>query len=64
MSAEIIQFIPRPNHDREQTDFPAIAFRSVARPGDLTMDHVDTSPCEYLWPEPDEAWTSNAKNHD
>ena len=28
MSAEIIQFIPRPGHDSEETDFPAIAFRS------------------------------------
>jgi hypothetical protein len=51
MSAEIIQFIPRPNHHREQTDFPTIAFRSVAPRDDLTMDHVDTSPCEYVWPE-------------
>ncbi len=55
MSAEIIQFIPRPNHDRETTDFPTIAFHSAARPDDLTMDHVDTSPCEIVWPEPDEA---------
>jgi hypothetical protein len=54
MSAEIIQFIPRPNHGREANDFPTIAFRSAARPDDLTMDHADT-PCEFFWPEPDEA---------
>jgi hypothetical protein len=29
MMAEIIQFIPRPRRDREQTDFPTIAFRAV-----------------------------------
>jgi hypothetical protein len=51
VSAEIIQFIPRPNHHREQTDFPTIAFRSVASPDDLTMNHVDTSPCEYVGPD-------------
>jgi hypothetical protein len=54
MSAEIIQFVPRPHRNREPTDFPTIAFRSVLRPDDLTMDHVDTAPCEYLRPEPDE----------
>ena len=50
MSAEIIQFIPRPKCDREQTDFPTIAFRS-ALPDDLTMDHADTAPCEYIRPD-------------
>ena len=29
MSADIIQFIPRPKHRREATDFPTIAFRSA-----------------------------------
>jgi len=48
MSAEIIQFVSRPKHNREQTDFPTIAFRSVIRPDDLTMDHVDTSPREDI----------------
>ena len=42
MSAEIIQFIPRPRHDSEQTDFPTIAFRSVVR--DLATDRVDAAP--------------------
>ena len=49
MSAEIIQFIPRPRHDQEQTDFPTIAFRSVVH--DFARDHVDTAPCEYVEPE-------------
>jgi hypothetical protein len=51
VTAEIIQFIPRPKHDREQTDFPTIAFRSARPPGDLVMDHADTAPCEYVRPE-------------
>ena len=43
MSAEIIQFIPRPGRDDAPTDFPTIAFRSVAQdpavdPGDATAD--------------------------
>lgn len=46
MSAEIIQFIPRPRHEREQTDFPAIAFRSALL--DPDTDRVDTAPSEYL----------------
>ncbi len=51
MSAEIIRFIRGPKPDRELSDFPTIAFRSAARPDDLAMDHVDTAPCEYLWPD-------------
>ena len=31
MSAEIIQFIPRPGRDDAPTDFPTIAFRSAGR---------------------------------
>jgi hypothetical protein len=23
----------------------------MARSDDLTMDHADTAPCEYVWPE-------------
>ena len=53
MSAEIIQFIPRPKHGRgpadfSTTDFPTIAFRSAKRPDDFVMDHADTAPCEVL----------------
>jgi hypothetical protein len=50
MTAEIIQFIPRPRHNREQTDFPAIAFRS-SLPDATGTDHVDTAPCEYVPPD-------------
>jgi hypothetical protein len=38
VSAEIVQFIPRPRHDSEQTDFPVIVFRSVLP--DLASDHA------------------------
>jgi hypothetical protein len=50
VSAEIIQFI-RPDRKSGLTDFPTIAFRSAARSDDLTMDHADTAPCEYVCPE-------------
>ncbi|WP_420965180.1 hypothetical protein [Bradyrhizobium sp. B120] len=46
MSAEIIQFIPQPRRDREQTDFPTIAFRLTLP--DSEADRADTAPCEYL----------------
>ena len=51
MSAGIIQFVPRPNRRRKQMASSTVAFRSALRPDDLTMDHVDTSPCEYVWPD-------------
>jgi hypothetical protein len=54
VSADIIQFMPRPKHRREPTGFPASAFRPAARPEDLTMDHADTSPCEYVLANPEE----------
>jgi hypothetical protein len=50
MSAEIIQFFPRPKHDCEQTDFPTIAFRSAV-PDTPTTSHADTAPCEYVQPD-------------
>ncbi|WP_407151375.1 hypothetical protein [Bradyrhizobium sp. ORS 86] len=46
MSAKIIQFIPRPRREREQTDFPTIAFCSMAL--DLDKDRADRLPSEYL----------------
>jgi hypothetical protein len=46
VSADIIRFIRRPNHDREQTDFPTIAFRSAVQPDSLTVDHADSSTCK------------------
>jgi hypothetical protein len=55
VNAEIIRFIRGPKHNRRQTDFPTIAFRSAVRPDDLTMDHVDAAPCEYVRPESREA---------
>jgi hypothetical protein len=51
MSAEIIQFAPRPHRERWEMEFSTIASRSAPQPDDLTMDHVDTSPCEYVWPD-------------
>jgi len=54
MSADIIRFIPRPKHDRGQTDFPTIAFRLPVRHDDPTIDHTDTAPCEYVPPDPHE----------
>jgi hypothetical protein len=55
VSAEIIRFIRGPKHHRGPTDFPTIAFRSVVRRDDQTMDHSDTAPCEYVWPDHSEA---------
>ena len=60
VSAEIIRFIRGPKHHRGQTDFPTIAFRSVVRPNDLTMDHADTAPCESVWPDQSEAQITDA----
>jgi len=51
MSAEIIQFDPRHNRNGQRGKFPAIVFRPALLPDDLTMDHADTAPCEYVWPE-------------
>ena len=60
MSADIIQFIPRPKQTGKHTDFPTIAFRSAA-PNEPTRDapvkhnpgteHADTAPCEYVQPD-------------
>lgn len=49
MSAEIIPFIPRPNRRNGLADFPGTS-RSAIGPDDLTMDHADTAPCEYIRP--------------
>lgn len=46
VSAEVVRFIPRPRSGSEATDFPTIAFRSVA----AVDDHLDTAPCEYVVP--------------
>jgi hypothetical protein len=47
VSAEIIRFILRRKHDREETDFPTIAFKSAAR-DDLVMDHANPAACECV----------------
>jgi len=52
MSAEIIQFVPRPNRRHIFSDF-AVATRSPIREDDLTMGHADTAPCEYVFCDSD-----------
>ncbi len=50
MSAEIIQFIPRLNHGREQTDFPH--HLPLGRARHLVMGYPDdTTPREYMQPD-------------
>ena len=48
MSAEIIQFIPRPGRDDAQTDFPTIAFRSAVQ--DPAVNPVAAAPDEHAGP--------------
>jgi len=48
VSAEIIPLVPRRNRKREPVHFPPAAFRSPPWLDDLTMDHADTAPCEYV----------------
>ena len=50
MSAEIIQFIPRPKLDFGQSDLPTIAFRSAVV-DDGAMEPADTAPSEYVQPD-------------
>jgi hypothetical protein len=50
MTAEIIQFIPRPLRNRGPSGSPAIPFRSALRTNELAIDHADTAPCEYVPP--------------
>lgn len=49
MSAEIIQFVPRPRRDRGMDPPPSSSW-SPLRVDDLAMDHADTAPCEYASP--------------
>ena len=49
MSAEIIQFVPRPRRDRDM-DREQVATWSPWRSDDLAMAHADTAPCEYAPP--------------
>jgi len=48
VSATILQFVPRPRRDRDLTHEPISC--SLSRLDDLTMDHADTAPCEYVSP--------------
>ena len=48
VSAEIIQFIPRPGRNDAQTDFPTIAFRSAVH--DPAVDPVDVAPDKHAGP--------------
>jgi hypothetical protein len=48
VSAEIIQFIPRPRRDDAQTDFPTIAFRTAAH--DPAMAHADAAAGQPVEP--------------
>jgi hypothetical protein len=50
MTAEIIRFIPRPKHDREQTDFPTIAFRAPV-PDGSAADHADIEQRARVQPD-------------
>ena len=50
MSADVIPFIPRRHRKSVLTGFSA----PKAAPDDLVMDHVDTSPCEYVWSDEDD----------
>lgn len=49
MSAEIIQFVPRPRRDRDTHPAPSSSW-SPLQADDLTMAHADTAPCEYTPP--------------
>jgi hypothetical protein len=50
MTAEIIRFIPRPKHDREQTHFPAITLRAPVPEGSAA-DHADIAQRERMLPD-------------
>jgi hypothetical protein len=49
MSAEIIQFVPRPRRDRDMDHTQSLSW-SPLRIDDLAMDRADTAPCEYSPP--------------
>jgi hypothetical protein len=48
VSAEIIQFIPRPRRDDAATDFPTIAFRSAVR--DPAVAHAEVTSDKHAGP--------------
>jgi hypothetical protein len=54
VSAEIIQFMPRPKHNHVPAGFPGLAFHSTAKLDDRAEDHADTSPCDYVGTSPEQ----------
>jgi hypothetical protein len=57
MSAEVIQFVPRPNPKRQTIDDMAVEIMNQcfpSYPGGID-DLVDTAPCEYVAPDKDPA---------
>jgi hypothetical protein len=48
VNAKIVPFVPRLNRKQEPVHLMPAAFRSAPHPDDLTMDHADTAPCEYV----------------
>lgn len=54
MSAEIVQFIPKPNPNRDAMIREARSIYDGIFPVDYTQV-VDTAPCEYVAPESDPA---------
>lgn len=56
MSAEIIQFVPRPNDRRKKLDDMAIEIMNQCFPSVYPeFSHYDTSPSEYVAPDKDSA---------
>jgi len=48
VNAKIIPFVTRLNRQHESLHLAPVAFRSAPHPDDLTMDHADMAPCEYV----------------
>ena len=50
MSADIIPFVPRVVSGHGPRDTACLVRFPARQVVDLTMDHADTAPCEYLPP--------------
>jgi hypothetical protein len=46
VSADIVQFIPRPRRNRVSAIFPSVVLKLEKPVGDLVMDHADVVPDE------------------
>ncbi|WP_156908591.1 hypothetical protein [Bradyrhizobium murdochi] len=53
MSTDIVQFIPRPNRNDAQTDFPTIAFGTALR--ESSIGRFDATPDKHGGPASREA---------